>query len=480
MGGSSLAPEVLSMCFPPSLHPGMDFSILDSTDPGQILAVEKEFPPEKTLYIVSSKSGGTAEINALFNYFWERSGQAGRHFVAITDPGTSLEAMANARGFRKTFHADPSVGGRYSALTHFGLVPAALMGIDLDRLLDRADWMMRQCTADVSGARNPGLVLGAILGQLVLDGRNKLTYIADKSVLPFGAWLEQLVAESSGKSGKGIIPVDGEQVQTNSSTTMDGLAELGSDRLFVYLRREGELDGIVKSIQESGNPVLVFNVTDAYDLGSEFYRWEVAIAIACSVLGVNAFDQPDVQDAKDRTKVKIKEYGKSKHLDQGSPFWDLDGVQAFSTMPSSETSLVEILHVFLNAARKGNYIAVNAYLPRNPAMVAALMDIRLAIRSKTGCATTIGFGPRFLHSTGQLHKGGPDSGLFLQITADPEKDVEIPGQGMSFATLERAQALGDFEALAARGRRILRINIPSPYAIKLLQDALKEPQKTTG
>ena len=473
MGGSSLAPEVLSLCFPTSLHTGVEFSILDSTDPEQVLAAESLFPPEDTIYLVSSKSGGTAEVNALFNYFWERSGHAGSHFVAITDPGTSLEALANARGFRKTFHADQSVGGRYSALTHFGLVPAALLGIDLDRLLDRASWMMNQCAAEVSGARNPGLVLGAIMGQFALDGQDKLTFLADVSVAPFGAWLEQLVAESSGKLGKGIIPVAGEQMDGASPDSPKRVEGFGVDRLFVYLRREGELDKEVKSLQKAGHSVLVFNILDAYDLGAEFYRWEMAVAVACSILGVNAFDQPDVQDSKDRTKSKSAAYSQSKQLDEGSPIWKKDGIQAFSTLHMKESSLAKILQSFLKSARKDDYVAINAFLPRNPEMTTALNEIRAIIGLKTGCATTVGFGPRFLHSTGQLHKGGPDSGLFLQITAEPDKDLGIPGQGMSFGVLERAQALGDYEALAARDRRILRLNLPSPGSITLLVKALK-------
>jgi len=465
MGGSSLAPEVLSLLFLPTLKGGVTFSILDSTDPAQVLAADEAFPPEKTLYIVSSKSGGTAEINAMFSYFWERTGHDGSHFAAVTDPGTTLEALANARGFRKTFLADSTVGGRYSALTHFGLVPAALLGIDLDRLLDRAAWMMRQCAADVNGARNPGLVLGAILGQAAMDGRNKLTFLADKSVAPFGAWLEQLVAESSGKLGKGILPVDGEQVR--------GLESYGADRLFIYLRQEGKLDALVKALQDAGHPVLVFNLVDAYDLGAEFYRWEVATAVACIVLGVNAFDQPDVQDSKDRTRMKIAAYSHLRRLDEGQPLWEKDGMRAFSTIQLTGTGLRNDLQVFLSTARKGDYVAINAYLPRNPEIAATLSEVRLAIRAKTGCATTTGFGPRFLHSTGQLHKGGPDSGLFLEITAEPVEDLEIPGYGMSFGTLEQAQALGDYEALAARGRRILRLNLPSPLEIKLLVDALQ-------
>ncbi len=473
MGGSSLAPEVLSQCFPASLHGGIEFSILDSTDPGQILAAETAFPPEKTIYIISSKSGGTAEVNALFNYFWERSGQAASHFVAITDPGTSLEALANARGFRKIFHADPSVGGRYSALTHFGLVPAALLGIDLERLLGRAEWMMSQCSSDISGARNPGLVLGAILGQFALDGRDKLTFLADESVAPFGTWLEQLIAESSGKLEKGIIPVVGEQIAGASPISPESLKGYGLDRLFVYLRREGGLDDAVKSLQEAGHSVLIFNIMDPYDLGAEFYRWEVATAIACSILGVNAFDQPDVQDSKDRTKSKITAYSQSKNLDEDTPIWKNDGIQVFSTQHLTESSLAKIIQSFLKSARENDYVAINAYLPRNAEMTAALNEIRSIIGLKTGCATTLGFGPRFLHSTGQLHKGGPDSGLFLQITTGPERDLDIPGQGMSFSILERAQALGDYEALAARERRILRLNLPSPENINLLVKALK-------
>jgi hypothetical protein len=354
------------------------------------------------------------------------------------------------------------------------------MGIDLDRLLDRAAWMMSQCGADVSGARNPGLVLGAILGQFAMEGRNKLTFLADESVALLSTWLEQLIAESSGKQGKGILPVVGEQMVGLSSNLSKDPESYGIDRLFVYLRREGKLDAAIKVLQDGGHLVLVFTLIDAYDLGAEFYRWEVATAIACSVLGVNAFDQPDVQDAKDRTKTKILAYSQYKSFDEGHPLWEKDGIKAFSTLNLSGSSLEELLQAFINTARKGNYIAINAYLPRNPDMTAALADLRLAIRLKTSVATTVGFGPRFLHSTGQLHKGGPDSGLFLQITADPVKDVEIPGQGMSFATLERAQALGDYEALAVRGRRILRLNLPSPECIKSLVDALKERQKKSG
>ena len=466
MGGSSLAPEVFSLLFPSGRKSGMVFSILDSTDPAQVLATDHANPPEKTLYIISSKSGGTAEISAMFSYFWERSGKNGSHFVAITDPGTSLEELAKANSFRKIFHADSTVGGRYSALTHFGLVPAALMGIDVERLLGHANGMMRQCEKNVIGTRNPGLVLGAILGQAAKDGRDKLTFLADKSVAPVGAWLEQLIAESSGKLGKGIIPVVGEKVI--------GSEGYSSDRLFIYLRREGERDETVKALLEEGQPTLVFNMVDEYDLGEEIYRWEYSTAVACSVLGMNAFDQPDVQDAKERTKTKIIAYNQTKNLNQGISLWEKDGIAAFSSMHFNGMNLEKTIMGFLDAAGKGGYVAINAFLPRNPETAAILADLRSIIQFKTRCATTVGFGPRFLHSTGQLHKGGPANGLFLQITADSQVDLEIPGQGMSFGTLERAQALGDYEALAARGRRILRLNFPSINSVNQLVTALRQ------
>ena len=472
MGGSSLAPEVLSLVH--SSQPGkggeagLSFSILDSTDPAQVLETTSRFPPAKTLYIVSSKSGGTAEVNALFNYFWAQTEGNGSHFIAITDPGTSLEALAKARGFRKTFQADPTIGGRFSALSHFGLVPAVLMGLDAERLLQRAKWMMRQSVADVSGSHNPGLVLGAVLGQAAMDGRDKLTFLADQAVAPLGVWLEQLIAESSGKQGKGIVVVDGEPVANPES--------YGADRLFVYLRQEGSLDAKVEKLKQGGHPVLLFEISDVYDLGAEFYRWEVATAFACAVLGVNAFDQPDVQDNKTHTVNKINAYNQSGKLEEGEAIWEKQGVRAFSNIFLVRSGLTESLQAFLEAAGKEagrNYVAINAYLPRNAANTEALTELRLAVREKTRFATTIGFGPRFQHSTGQLHKGGPDTGLFLQITADPVRDLAIPGQKMSFGVLERCQALGDYEALAARDRRILRLHLNSPEMLLDLEKAFK-------
>ena len=456
MGGSSLAPEVFSLTFQPSnLQPSTAFAILDSTDPGQLLATAADFPIEETLVIVSSKSGGTSEVNANFNYYWSLAEKAfgekaGERFVAITDPGTALEKLASSRNFRKIFSADPMVGGRYSALTHFGLVPAALMGIDVEQLLKRAAWMAAQCAADMPAGRNPGLVLGAVMGQAALMGRDKLTIVTDPALASVGSWLEQLIAESTGKLGKGVVPVDLEPLAQADA--------YGDDRVFVYLRKDGQHDAALTELQKAGQPVLTFDVADPYDLGAEIYRWEVATAVACAVLKVNAFDQPDVQDAKDRTKAKIAEYRNAGKFVE----------QDFGTIENQKSKIENLL----SQAKAGDYVAINAYLPRNPAIAEALTKLRVAIRARTGCATTVGFGPRFLHSTGQLHKGGADNGLFLQITADPATDADIPGENMSFGNLERAQSLGDFEALTARNRRALRVHLPNPDALQQLIDAL--------
>lgn len=445
MGGSSLGPEVFSLVFGAS-----NFAILDSTDPGQVMATAARFTPEKTLYIVSSKSGGTAEVAAAFDYFWSLSEQkfgekAGSRFVAITDPGTSLETLAKSRGFRKLFNADPMVGGRYSALTHFGLVPAALMGIDLEKFLSSAAKMSRQCAADLPSARNPGLVLGAIMGQGALDGRDKLTILADDNLASIGSWLEQLIAESSGKQGKGIVVVDGEPLRE--------VTAYGKDRLFAYLRFDGKLDAFAASLRAAGQPVLTFELVDPYDLAAEIYRWEVATAIACVLLEVNPFDQPDVQIAKDIAKAKIAEYKANGKLSAGSFI-------APGTVDFQKT-----LNDFLSNTGSGDYIAINAYLPRNPEMAEMLHSLRVAVGKKTGLPTTLGFGPRFLHSTGQLHKGGANNGVFLQITSDPVEDFDIPTQGLTFGTLERGQALGDYESLESRGKRILRVHLSRPEAL---------------
>ena len=475
MGGSSLAPEVMRLVS--GVAPGyLDLTILDSTDPAQVGAAAHRSPVKRTLYIVSSKSGGTAEVNAFLDYFWARARKAvgksaAEHFIAITDPGTSLEKIARERHFRRILLADPTVGGRYSALSAFGLVPATLLGLDVEHLLNRASRMYHECTPEQPAVRNPGLVLGTVLGEAALNGRDKLTLIADPRFTAFGSWLEQLVAESSGKQGQGIVPVDGEPLGTPDMYS--------SDRLFIYLRQEGRYDQAVSRLGEAGHPVLTFDVkTD--DLGAEFYRWCVAVAVACIILEVNAFDQPDVQDSKTRTLAKIDAYRRAGKLDEGQPLWESEGVRLYGSalsvsisMGEKPVTLADILTAFLAQARSGDYVALNAYLPRNRQIGSVLRRLRSAIMKRTHLATTIGFGPRFLHSTGQLHKGGPNNGLFIQITADPVEDVIIPEEGITFATLERAQALGDLESLIARGRRVVRVHLSNPQLLMKVAEIFK-------
>jgi transaldolase/glucose-6-phosphate isomerase len=412
----------------------------------------QDYSPDKSLYIVASKSGGTAEMTAAFDYFWDLSKADGSRFIAITDPGTSLEKLAHERGFRKIFSSDETVGGRFAVLTDFGLVPAALLGMDLSRLLDRVDWMKVQCLALNGVARNPAMMLGAILAESALVGRDKLTIQADAPLSALAGWIEQIIAESSGKFGKGILPVPLELIGE--------VSDYGTDRIFVYLRQTGELDAHMKSLREAGHPVLEFMIPDPYEAGAEFYRWEIATSIACHILGVNAFDQPDVQDSKDRTKKKIAEFQKSGKL-----------VEADSGIGIKESKK---LLAFIKQAKPGDYVALNVYLPRNADTIAASQEMRVAIRARTGCAVTAGFGPRFQHSTGQFHKGGPANGLFIQITADAEKDMDIPGQGMTFGNLIRAQALGDYETLVARGRRVMRVHLSSVKELPLLVKSLSE------
>lgn len=471
MGGSSLAPEVYSLVFGKrsgSFIPKMQIRILDSTDPEQVREAEKFAVPGKTLYIVSSKSGTTSEVSACLDYFWAKAkkkfgSSAGNYFVAITDPETPLAKLAKERKFRKVFLADPNVGGRYSALTYFGLLPASLIGVDLNRLIGFALEMMRACSRDNSEARNPSFVLGAILGEAAKWGKNKLTIVADNEISSFGSWLEQLIAESSGKKGKGIVPVDREPIMA--------LDDYDDDRLFVYLRKSGLQDELIESLTQNHRPVLVFPVDDIYQLGGEFYRWEVATAIACAILGVNAFDQPDVQFNKRITKQKILEYKEIDRLVIEDPVYAFPAYAIYcnKNMPVRKTdkagSLVKSL---LNYARRGDYIAINAFLPRKQENDVILQDLRKKILETTRCATTVGFGPRFLHSTGQLHKGGANNGLFIEITRVNEKDIDIPNEGLSFGTLQMAQALGDFEALKARGRRVFRIHLKNARIFDLI------------
>ena len=466
MGGSSLTAEVFSsLQSAAKIDSPVSLAILDSTDPEQVSRAGESFPPDKSLYIVASKSGGTAEVMAAFDYFWALSNGDGSRFVATTDPGTSLEALARKNNFRKIFSSDESVGGRFSALTDFGMVPAALIGLDLERFLDRADWMKQQSGPHAPAARNPGLALGAVIGEGVLAGRDKLTVLADAPLTAFAHWIEQIIAESSGKGGKGILPVP-----------LEPLGEpgvYGNDRLFVYLRQTGEYDENVKALHEAGHPIVEYAIPDLYEVGAEMYRWEVATAIACSILGVNAFDQPNVETSKKITKAKIANYQKNGQLDEGTPATTIDGVKVFSSSSVSGSTLTEVLKNFLAEAKPNGYVAINAYVPRNEDMIQKLQQMRAAIRARTGNAVTAGFGPRFQHSTGQFHKGGPDNALFLVITADPASDMDVPTEGLTFGTLIRAQALGDYEALIEAGRQVLRVHLPRLQAIQLLVEALQ-------
>jgi transaldolase/glucose-6-phosphate isomerase len=444
MGGSSLAPEVLRRTF--GVAKGyIDVQVLDSTDPAAVAALERWSDPAKTLYIVSSKSGGTTEPNVFFQYFYDRvqarrGDHAGSHFVAITDPGTKMEARAREYRFRRIFLARPEIGGRYSALSHFGLVPAALMGIDVAKLLQRAKRMMLACGPTIAASQNPGLYLGAVIGTLAKAGRDKLTFVVDKKLDTFGYWTEQLIAESTGKEGTGIVPIEGEPLGRP--------AVYGKDRLFTYVRLDGEKERYVQTLLRANQPVVAFRLKDAYDLGGEFVRWEIATAAAGWVLGIDPFDQPNVQESKDNTVRLLKAY------DENGALPDPGGV-----LSANATDFSRRLAAHLKQVRRGDYVAVTAYVERTAEREQLLRQIRTALRDRFQVATTVGYGPRFLHSTGQLHKGGAANGVFIQLSAEPAEDLPIPGEKFSFGTLEAAQALGDYESLASRGRRALRISL---------------------
>jgi len=447
MGGSSLTAEVLSSLMAQfGVTAKLSLAILDSTDPIQVAQAFEDYPPEKSLYIVASKSGGTAELMAALDYVWEKSKHDGSRFIVTTDEGTSLQKLAEERGFRKVFNADPNVGGRFSALTDFGLLPAALLGVDLETFLNNADRMRSQSLAEVHAARNPGVVLGALIAESALMGRDKLTVLADAPVAALAGWVEQVVAESSGKHGKGILPVALEPIGKPE--------EYGNDRLFVYIRSNGELEAGITALKDAGFPVIQYPITNFYDAGAEFFRWEIAISTACHILGINAFDQPDVQDSKLRTIAKIKDYQSTGKLAEADLIDLKDAKKA--------------LDDFLADPQAGEFVTINAYIPRNAEMIEAIQALRVAIRAKSKLPVSAGFGPRFQHSTGQFHKGGPNKGRFIQFVYDAEKDMDIPTQGLTFGTLIRAQALGDYEALKAAGRKALRICLSKPDDIKEL------------
>ncbi|MBW6474499.1 MAG: bifunctional transaldolase/phosoglucose isomerase, partial [Anaerolineaceae bacterium] len=458
MGGSSLAAEVMSLSFRGHTE-GLNLSIIDSTDPRQIKLAEENNPIGKTIYIVSSKSGGTTEVQAYLKYFYHQmqdfaGDEAGKYFIAITDPGTELSRQAKELNFRKIFYADPSVGGRFSALTVFGLIPAALIGVEVETFLQKTKEFACTCRPGVAAGRNPGLVLGVILAEAAQKGIDKLTIIAEEPYRSFGSWLEQLIAESSGKQGKGIVPIDIEPF-----VNIDLYSQ---DRIFIYLKNDGIFEQKINEIVKAGHPVISYEMNEPYELGSEFFRWEFATAVACAILGVNAFDQPDVQDNKARTKLKINEFLSFGKFNSGSPVLDFENATIFTNQTGIDLGgkkLSEILETFLQLRKDGDYIAINAYLPRIQEVERELQAFRQSVLLQTQNATTLGFGPRFLHSTGQLHKGGHDNGLFIQIVDNPDQDIEIPGMGLFFGKLMYAQALGDYEALVNRNRRIIRIEL---------------------
>lgn len=451
MGGSSMAPDVLRATFSPrplGEGSGVRVHVLDTTDPTTVQALEKRINVRNTLFIVSSKSGGTLEVNAFYKYFRSKADvalgeNAGKHFAAITDDGTSLQDMAAEEGFGKVFVNPADIGGRYSALSYFGLVPAALQGIDIARLLECAKQMADWCKPDSAG--NPGLYLGALLGGMALHGQDKVTFIASPEIHTFGYWVEQLIAESTGKQERGIVPVEGDLTADGMPVLLKNGAGLSTDRLFVYMKLNGDEthDKLVSQLKRDGRPVLTLKLNDLHDLGAEFFRWEFATAIAGAVLGVDPFDEPNVTESKMNTKRL------------------LDGFEETGEFEAEYTSRSANgqLNKFLRQAKAGDYIAIQAYLPHAPEVNESLNKIRQLIREKFGVPVTVGYGPRFLHSTGQLHKGGANNVVALQLTYDPEEEVLIAGEPFSFATLIRAQALGDYESLQAHGRRVLRLHL---------------------
>ena len=482
MGGSSLGPEVFAETFGRQKgHP--ELLVLDSTDPAQIRTIESKIDPARTLFIVSSKSGSTLEPNILKQYFFACAQRAlgaenaGSRFIAITDPGSKLQAIAERDHFRHIAYGIPSIGGRYSVLSDFGLVPAVAMGLDIGRLLDAAQIMVRACGADVPPADNPGVALGIVLGVLGKAGRDKVTIVASPGIADFGAWLEQLLAESTGKQGKGLIPVDAEPLGSPDV--------YGRDRVFVYLRLSEEIDAnqdsAVAALERAGHPVVRIAVTNRYHIGQEFFRWEIATAVAGAILGINPFDQPDVEASKDKTRELTSAYERSGTLPPETPLFEEAGLTLFADKTNSKIfakakTLVDYLMVHFEQVQAGDYCALLAYVERNKRHRDALQDIRVLIRDRKRVATCVGFGPRFLHSTGQAYKGGPNTGVFLQITCDDLPDVQVPDQKYTFGIVQAAQARGDFQVLAERGRRVLRIHLGEHVAggLTTLTDAIRQ------
>jgi transaldolase/glucose-6-phosphate isomerase len=469
MGGSSLCPEVLRMTFG-KIAGYPDMHMLDSTDPAQVKAVEDKIDIARTLFIVSSKSGTTLEPNIFKQYFFERTKQAvgadnaGSHFIAITDPGSKMQEVAEVDRFRLIYYGRPSIGGRYSALSNFGMVPAAAMGLDAKKFLDRTQEMVRACGPAAPLEENPGAMLGIILGTAARSGRDKVTIITSPDISDLGAWLEQLLAESTGKVGKGIIPVDREELA--------GPEAYGHDRLFACVHTDHGTDvtqdAKLTALEEAGHAVVRISMADTYDLGAEFFRWEIAAAVAGSIIGINAFNQPDVEASKIATRNFTSEYEKTGSLPAEKPVVEDGGIKLFTDEKNAATlaqaagadkSVAGYLKAHLGRIRAGDYFAVLGFIQMNDAHQKILQAIRHAVRDVKQVATCLGFGPRFLHSTGQAYKGGPNSGVFLQVTCDDALELPVPEQKYTFGVVKAAQARGDFQVLAERGRRALRVHL---------------------
>ena len=466
MGGSSLCPEVLAVTFGKQT-----FHILDSTVPAQVKAVESKLDLANTLFIVASKSGSTLEPNCFKQYFFDRvsqiSDKPGNQFVAITDPGSKMEQIAKDEGFRHIFYGEPEIGGRFSALSAFGLAAAAAIGLDVEILLQRANEMVDVCR-NGDPNENPGALLGIVLGTCHRAGRDKLTIMASPEIYDLGAWLEQLIAESTGKNGVAIIPVDREPVPDEAEG-----ASYSDDRLFVHLSRKGSAtdDGqyrLLEELERAGHPVVRIELESLYHISQEFFRWEFATAVAGSIMRINPFNQPDVESAKIEARKLTDEYERNGSLADEQPFYEADGIALFSNESNAydlssaidgDGSLAAYLTAHVSRLKENDYFALLAYVQMNPENDGVLQSIRNRVLSRASVATCLGFGPRFLHSTGQAYKGGPNSGVFLQITSDDEFDVPVPGQKYTFGVVKSAQARGDFQVLLDRGRRALRLHI---------------------
>ncbi len=470
MGGSSMAPEVLRETF--GLQSGFaELLVLDSTDPAQIGTIEAALTFEQTAFIVASKSGSTLEPNILKAYFYQRmveavgAEQAAAHFIAITDPDSAVEQAARKDGYRFIFHGVPEIGGRFSALSNFGLVPAAVIGVDCRRFLENTQQMVSACTV-TTAADNPGVLLGCLLGVATLNGRDKLTLIASPQVASMGAWLEQLIAESTGKQGKGVLPLDGEPL---------GSPEVyGDDRVFVYLRHDGSVDAeqdrAVEQLEQAGQPVIRIDMSDVYNVGQEMFRWEIATAVIGSLIEVNPFDQPDVEASKIETRKLMGAFETDRQLPGEVPlaedgqltlYADARNAADLGDLCGEHATLADYLQAHLARLKAGDYMAFLAYLERNESHTHLIQVMRKQLRDTRKVATCLGFGPRFLHSTGQYYKGGPNNGVFLQLSGDAVHDLTVPFEHYSFGMAEAAQGRGDFEVLAERGRRALRVHLGS-------------------